>query len=179
MLNEQTHNLESDPELEQKAKEYELSLVNKRIKDFHSSEIQKLSTPGLVFTPSEHKLIGSSSYGLGFSPNKPYAVFAKKSLDDINLKREELSEQDLQLPMPISIGGKKLLPIVKLLPLEEKMVAQGIPQQTFEIKHFTELSGNKIEADQANIENAEAEILKMLLEAQKKEQELYFNKINV
>lgn len=179
MSNEQSHNPERDSVLEQKAREYELSLVGEDLERYSFEALKNLSDPGLIFTPAEHKMFGSSSYGLGFSPNKPYAVFAKNSLTNINQKREELNKEDRQLPMPINVGGILLLPVVKLLLLEEGVVGKETPRNTFKINHFTDFSGNVVDVDETKKFRAEEELIEMLCKAQKHEQELYFKKINV
>ncbi|KKP88984.1 MAG: hypothetical protein UR93_C0005G0040 [Berkelbacteria bacterium GW2011_GWA2_35_9] len=177
MLNE-TNNLEIDPKIEQ-AKAYELSLIKKSLDDYSAREQEGRLSPGLIYTPSEHKIFGSTTYGLAFFPNRTYAEVAGISLEIINQQREMLNENEMQLPIMIKKESGIITPLIKLLPLSTEMILESTLVKTYQIVRFANMAGKKIETENKDFQKAYNEIDKILAEGQAQERELYYKKLNL
>ena len=108
------------------AKAWELSKIN---------EMYEGKPPGILgnttlFTPAEHKGIGSAFPGMGFHPNLPHALLLGSSLEEVNRKREGL----IYCPMLWQADEQRAIRIpAKLLPLTQSQVDAEDAEIGFEI----------------------------------------------
>jgi len=172
-------NLESNPKKIEEAKAYEEQLIKEAIGRYHESETIQLSNQGFVFTPSEHKMFGSTTYGLAFSPNKPYASYREVNLEKINQAREKLNLQEMQSAITVIVDNQKCFAVFQLLPIQPGNIESQTFQKTFQVTRLVNLKDEIISTTLQDLSRSQLEIEKILTDDQKQEQDLYYKKLNL
>jgi len=161
---------EAGPEIDLKNLEAREDFLMKR--DLKDAEIDPANlSQSLVLTPAEHKLIGSSTHGLAFHPNCPFASLAGSPLEAINQAREQINERSRQgkFHFYLASGREKIINVYpELKPLTKEQIEEQNFLPTFSIIGAGTIRGEKIPTP----ENVEEKLKKEVEKGQEQTKEM-------